>query len=70
MIESILFSRFLRNLVKDVNVPINCYATTQNVIKGDRCDCKLWCKYPPNNGTSQLAYIRVEYKKPIYKKYL
>lgn len=52
-------TRLTRLFYKDPVCPIKCYVDPQLVSKNDICDCKYWCKYPPDGRNSKLAYIKV-----------
>ncbi len=53
----IIYSRFIRFMNKDINTPNKCYAINAN--NNEICDCKIWCKFPPNGGNGELAYIKM-----------
>lgn len=47
----LLVSRAVR---KDPYVPMRCYAHKYHIPKNDKCDCKIWCKYPPPGGKTPV----------------
>lgn len=50
--SKLIVTRFIRYIKKDFYLPKKCNAK----INSDTvCDCKIWCKYPPDGG--KLAYI-------------
>jgi hypothetical protein len=47
----ILIDRILRHIMKDHLLPRYCYANKKDFFcKSQKCDCKIWCKKPPNGG--------------------
>ena len=47
----IFIDRILRHIMKDHLLPRYCYATKKDFFcKSQKCDCKIWCKKPPNGG--------------------
>ena len=52
----LLVSRAVR---KDSYVPISCYAHKYHIPKNDKCDCKIWCKYPPDGGTPVVIQQKI-----------
>jgi hypothetical protein len=64
----ILIDRLVRYFAKDINLPMRCYANKRQLLKrGDCCNCKLFCKKPPNGGTPVLQEITIlKYKSVIY----
>lgn len=51
-LAKLLVSRALR---KDPYVPKNCYAHKYNIQKNEKCDCRIWCKYPPPGNAPALV---------------
>lgn len=48
-----------RALRKDVYVPVKCHAHKYNVPYRDKCDCKIWCKYPPSGNSPAFVQENV-----------
>lgn len=47
----IFIDRILRHIMKDHLLPRYCYAKKVDFFcKTQHCDCKIWCKKPPNGG--------------------
>lgn len=67
----IFIDRIVRYFAKDINLPSRCYANKQQLLnRRDCCDCKIYCRKPPNGGTPVLQEITVlKYKGLMYDKY-
>jgi len=49
--EMIFIDRILRYVMKDYLLPIRCYANKKDLFcTRQKCDCKIYCKKPPNGG--------------------
>lgn len=58
MFETLFFTRLLRIIKKDIYVPKRCNVDIKHIEKGDVCDCKIWCKYPPR-GNGSMVRIKI-----------
>lgn len=68
----ILIDRLVRYFAKDINLPLRCYANKRQLLnRRDCCNCKIYCKKPPNGGTPALQEITIlKYKESLfYNKY-
>ncbi len=54
----IFIDRLLRHLAKDIMLPLRCYA--KQFEPKCRCDCKLFCKKPPDGGVPATLRIYIE----------
>lgn len=55
----ILIDRIFRFLSKDINLPIRCYASKQQLYSPKcNCDCKIFCKKLPG-GTPAYQTVRL-----------
>ena len=56
----IFIDRLVRYFAKDINLPLRCYANKRQLLnRRDCCDCKIYCKKPPNGGTPALQEITI-----------
>ena len=64
----IFIDRLVRYYAKDINLPLRCYANKRQLLnRRDCCNCKIYCKKPPNGGTPVLQEIlTLKYKEPLY----
>lgn len=47
----IFIDRIIRYVMKDYMLPIRCYANKRELFcKSQKCDCKIYCKKPPNGA--------------------
>lgn len=47
----IFIDRIIRYVMKDYMLPIRCYANKRDLFcKSQKCDCKIYCKKPPNEA--------------------
>lgn len=63
----IFIDRLIRYSRKDIYLPLRCYAKKKELFcKKQKCDCKIFCKKPPNGSTPVLQEVYV----PQYKKHV
>ena len=64
----IFIDRVIRNIMKDHLLPRYCYANKKDFFcKFQKCDCKVWCKKPPDGAIP--AYQEVPKSNKIVFKY-
>jgi hypothetical protein len=60
LICMIFIDRLVRYFAKDIYLPLRCYANKRQLLnRRDCCNCKIYCKKPPNGGTPALQEITI-----------